>query len=395
MSQERRKELISQIEEKRGSRVLTYVTGDRPPAQAAIGDDAVRPLYDHLRGIGRADRLDVFIYSRGGAIDVPWRLATSFRQSSEEWSILVPFRANSSATLLALGADKIVLGRQGELGPIDPSMTLSRVVGDPAQNQGTVVQDTVSVEDVMAYVKFVTDRAGLSDQAALATSLTNLTERLDPVALGSAYRTHSHIRDVARRMLLSRKDPASEQTMASIIETLAERVYAHGHAIGLQEAKETGLPVEGADDDLDRLMWELLNEYEEDLKLRQPLDVLAALSAGDRYVEQVTLATIDSTWGTHSFTGTLEVQAKRQLPPTLNVALNVNLQLPPGLDVAQVPAEIQNLLAGLQQAVMQQAQLAVQEAIQQQAPLLGAEARVKGGMWQADTTSPEGGVAGH
>jgi len=51
---------------------------------------------------------------------------------------LVPFRANSSATLLALGADTIILGQQGELGPIDPSMTLSRLIGDPKQNQGTV-----------------------------------------------------------------------------------------------------------------------------------------------------------------------------------------------------------------------------------------------------------------
>jgi hypothetical protein len=34
--------------------------------------------------------------------------------------------------------------------------------------------------------------------------------------------------------------------MGTIIETLAERVYAHGHAIGFQEAKDVGLPCQRA-----------------------------------------------------------------------------------------------------------------------------------------------------
>jgi len=103
----------------------------------------------------------------------------------------------------------------------------------------------------MAYGKFVRERAGISDQAALAQSLEKLTERLDAVTIGNAYRTHSHIREVARRMLLSRKEPTGEQAMATIIETLAERVYAHGHAIGLYEAKQIGLPVDLADETLE------------------------------------------------------------------------------------------------------------------------------------------------
>jgi len=253
MPRARRKAIIEQIEAARGSRVLCYITGDRAPAAAQIGDDAVRPMYDLLREIGHVEKLDFFVYSRGGAIDVPWRIVTALRTSANDWSALIPFRANSAATLLALGADEIVLGRFGELGPIDPIMNIQRVMPVPG-GPGTVMQDSVSVEDVMAYVKFVQERAGLSDQAALSTGLTKLTERLDAVALGSAHRTHSHIRDVARRMLLSRNKPHSEQTMATIVETLAERVYAHGHAIGLKAAKEIGLPAVPADSVLDQLM---------------------------------------------------------------------------------------------------------------------------------------------
>lgn len=72
MSKKRRKELIQQIEEKRQSKLIAFVTGDRPPTGAQIGDDAVRPLFDHLRGLGPVAKLDLFLYSRGGAVDVPW-----------------------------------------------------------------------------------------------------------------------------------------------------------------------------------------------------------------------------------------------------------------------------------------------------------------------------------
>jgi hypothetical protein len=54
--------------------------------------------------------------------------------------------------------------------------------------------------------------------------------------------------------------------MATIVETLAERVYAHGHAIGFKDAKEIGLPAQAATTQEDGAMWDLLNEYESDMK---------------------------------------------------------------------------------------------------------------------------------
>lgn len=382
MPRAKRKTLIEQIETLRGSRVLCYVTGDRAPATAQIGDDAIRPMYDLLREIGQTEKLDFFIYSRGGAIDVPWRIVTALRTVAKHWSILIPFRANSAATLLALGADEIVLGRFGELGPIDPIMNIQRLMPVPG-GPGTVMQDSVSVEDVMAYMKFVQERAGLSDQAALTAGLTKLTERLDAVALGNAHRTHSHIRDVARRMLLSRNEPHSEQTMATIVETLAERVYAHGHAIGLKAAKEIGLPAIAADPDLDRFMWDLLKEYEDDLKLLHPIDAAAVLAGTDKYSEDAVIAVVETKAAAHEFTGKVEVSARRQMPQTLNVSFNLNLQVPQGAPNQQMAAALQQLMQQAQQAILQQAQQAVQQALQAQAPLMGIEAGFRSGEWRS------------
>lgn len=384
MARAERKALIAKIEQIRGSKVLCYVTGDRAPTMSQIGDDAVRPMYGHLRELKKVDKLDFFIYSRGGAMDVPWRFVSAFRQTAESWNILVPFRANSAATLIALGADEIVLGAQGELGPIDPIMSVMRLVTGP-NGQHSMAQDNIPVEDVMAYVRFVQERAGLSDQTALVASLSKLLERIDAVALGNMYRTHSHIRDVARRILLSRKEPAAERTLAAIIETLAEKVYAHGHAIDAKTAKEIGLPVSNAPEELDALMWALLNDYEEDLRLLSPVDPTAAVAGKDLHSEPATISVLESAAFIHEFKGEMQVRAMRQMPPTLNV--NLTLQVAPpatgpnGQPLVSPQQFLQQVMGQAQPALMQMAQAAVQEALRTQAPMQGVQASFVGGAW--------------
>lgn len=379
MARAERKALIERIEEARGSRVIVYVTGDRRPTGAQIGDDAIRPLYDHLREIDAAEQLDLFIYSRGGDIDVPWRMATALRAAAPRWTVLIPFRANSAATLLALGADEIVMGPQGELGPIDPIMNITRLMAQPGA-PATVAQESINVEDIMAYLRFAKERAGLEAQEALSASLGKLADRLDPVSLGNVYRTHSHIREVARRMISSRADPPEADVTSTIVETLAEKTYAHGHAIGRSAAAEIGLPVLDAPDELEGVLWELFEEYEDMMALREPIDPAEVVRGTDEYREEVTVAAIETTWGLSSFDGEMEVKAQRQMPPNLQVSVNLNLQMPPNLSPSAQQA-LQQFLAASQQAIVEQANAAVQQALRDQAPVAGLEVAFRGGNW--------------
>ncbi len=156
-----RKELIQAIEAQRKSKVLTYVLSDRRNASAQVAEDAVRPMYDHLLSFGKQSKIDLFLFSIGGHLEVPWRIISTLREFSSELAVLLPYKAMSAATLISLGADEIVMGRKGELGPIDPQLTIQRGGGE------TAAQDTMSVEDVMSYLRFVKERAGLTDQQAI------------------------------------------------------------------------------------------------------------------------------------------------------------------------------------------------------------------------------------
>jgi hypothetical protein len=239
----------------------------------------------------------------------------------------------------------------------------------------------------MAYAAFVRERSGLTDQSALTMALTKLVDRLDAVALGNAYRNHSHIRYVARHMLLSRsKERAGpEQVIDAIIETLAERVYAHGHAIGISEAHDMGLHVVEAPQELDEAMWSLLNEYESDLKILEPIDPADVLSDSDRFTEDVTTGCIESTWGFHEFSEKLEISAQRQVPSNLQVTVNLPLMLPAGVNPDQLPVAVQQILQQAQQGLAQAAQQAVQEAMREQAQLIGFQVRRVGGKWRLKT----------
>lgn len=383
MAREERKNLIQEIENNRNSRVLCYITGDRNPTPAQIGDDAIRPIYDQLRSIGKVNKLDLFIYSRGGAIDVPWRIVSALRNYSKEWNILIPFRANSAATLLALGADNIILGSLGELGPIDPIMNIRKVVPGSG-GSSTIIQEVLNVEDIMAYIRFVKEKGGLSDQSVLSNSLIKLTDRIDAISLGSAFRTHSHIRDVAKRILLSRSKPASEQILDTIIETLAEKVYAHGHAIGFKSAKEIGLPVHEATDELNTKMWELLNDYEDELKIRDPLDPAVAIENTDIYNENLCIAIVESNDFIYRCKGKVEVRTKRQMPQSINVPINISFQLPPGINIDQLPAQQQQILQQLVQNAQQSILNSARQAIKDQAPIIGIDISIKGVKWERD-----------
>jgi hypothetical protein len=377
MARSERVELIKGIEESRGSRVLTYICSDRQGASAQIGDDAVRPMYDHVRTFGKCEKIDLYLYSRGGAVEVPWRIISMLREYCSHLSVLIPYRAHSSATLISLGCDEIVMTPKAELGPIDPA--LSRVT----QDSGTPVQEEIRVEDVMSYVSFIREKAGLGDQNAIAENVRVLGEKLSPWILGSIYRTHSHIRMVARKLLAGHATRLEDQRVNLIVDSLAEKTYLHGHAISRSEATELGLPVVEPASDLEGHLWRLLEAYETLMEMRRPLDVDAFLPADqDEGETRLVIAAIESVPMTTVFRGTLKVRRVRQAPAQVNVNMNFGLQLPPGLDPALIP---QQLVNQLMQQVQNDVPRLVQEQTRRQSPILRTEGRMQGGSWQDAT----------
>jgi len=273
VGRDERQTLISEIEKIRGSKVITYITSTRPPLRIAIDVPDIREIYDHLLKIGHSDKIDLFIYSLGSAGNVPWALSNTVREFTDNFSVLVPSLAFSAATAIALGADSIIMGKKGTLGPVDPSVANAF---NPVRG-GQVRQ--ISTEDIGGYISLLREKADLKNERNFAVALSNLCTTVEPLALGNAYRHYLKSRDDARKLLELHMDPNEDgETIDGIVETLIEKLYYHGHYISRREARDIGLNVQKAEDfkagagdkDLDQLMWKLYLDYEEELKMLIP-----------------------------------------------------------------------------------------------------------------------------
>jgi hypothetical protein len=371
-----RKSLIKTIQKIRGSKLIVYFTGDRRFASAMIAEDAVRPLYEHLLSIGKNSKINLFLYSRGGDVSVPWRIVSMFREFCDEFSVLIPYKAHSAATLISLGADKIIMGKKAELGPIDPVLVRG-VIGESA-----VPPAEISVEDVNSYISFLKERAGITDQSALMQLVSILANYLTPLTLGSVNRQNSHIRLVARKLLTYKREKPEEAKINSIIETLTEKIYSHGHAIGRKEAQEIGLPVEIPSDELEEAIWKLYLEYEKILRLNEPIDPLLTLVGKEEaHLDNVPIAVIESEERLHVFRVQIDFKRKRQIPSNPQINLNIGLSLPPNIKPEDIPANVQQILQQMINQIAQCLPQLVQQEIIRQSPEIGVDVRVYGGKW--------------
>ena len=380
-----RPRIIKEIEQIRGSKLLIYFCGDRPICPANIASDAIRPLYDHLLALSHAageeriETIDLFLYGIGGRLEVPWRIVTMIREFCKNFNVIIPYKAYSAATLIALGADKIIMGRKGELSPIDPTLHVVVPEGAPPPS----FPREIGVEDISSYVTFMKERVGLTDQDALVQTINILADKLlTPVILGQVQRAYSHIRLIARKLLALCRPPLEESRITEIVEALTEKIYLHGHGIGRKEAKELGLRVEEPDPQLEKLIWDLYLAYEELLKMRTTADAYAYLGEADEYREPDTIiACIESTEKFHVYKGELRIRRVRKLPPNPVINVNLNIQLPPGLRLEEIPARIQQEI----QMILQRAASIIREQVikelARQAMGERIERRLTGGMW--------------
>lgn len=377
MGRAERVELIERIEELRNSKVICYLTSDRPNLNVMISADVVRLIYNHLLELPQGqdtENIDFFIYSTGGHGDVPWKLVPMFREFCKNFSVLIPFKAYSAATLIALGADSIVLGKKAELGPVDPSISSPFHPKDEFKKESAPLK--IGVEDITAFVNFIKERVGLTDQAALGSSINLLVEKVGPLALGNLTRFYFHTRMVIEKLLQTHRNKVTDDKIQHISDNLTEKAYFHGHSINRKEARsDYQLKVNYPNQELEDLIWRLYLEYEQELNLLVPFNPEAILQQNnaENFIESgIKLAYIESTIKTDVCAVDYSISRKRQLPVNLN--LNINVQIPPGVDPAAIPPQaMQAIQAQLQQSVVNQ--------ILSQAPIIGVDVRNIGGGW--------------
>lgn len=258
-----RRALIDALEKLRGSRVICFATGDRGQQEIQIGQDVLPKLYEHLTQIGHVPRLDLVLYSRGGHTLTGFALANALREFADQVAIVVPFRAHSCATLIALGADEILMGPFGELSPIDPSITTPH--GPYVEEGGKRAYIPVSVEDVANYFELARKEGSLTSEESMRGVVAHLTAHVNPLALGAVYRAREQIGMLAEKLLSLHITDKSRR--GRIVSVLTRELLSHDYVLSRREAKQVGMPVVDASDDEARVMWGIYEDVAAELKL--------------------------------------------------------------------------------------------------------------------------------
>jgi len=311
---EQRLEKYRELEELRRSKVLVYVTSDRRGMEAQMHPEVLDFLVRHLDAMRNPDRISLILHSRGGETGAGWSIANLIRAFCKDFEVIVPMRALSAATLLCLGANRIIMTRQAVLGPIDPS------VNTPLNPQiaGSNARVPVSVESIKGFIALAKEEVGVRDSRDLAQVLSVLSSNIHPLVLGDVYRARAQIRMLARSLLRSQfTEKQADRKAEKIVKFLCSDSGSHDYTIDRREARDQlGLQIERPNDREYVLIEEIYRDLQAELELTTPFNPPTMVTAGqNQYVCRRAL--IESIgWGTDVFVSEGTLALRQQATPT-------------------------------------------------------------------------------
>jgi ClpP class serine protease len=219
---------ISQIERKRGSRVILLV--HRQETMRLLGFPVMRYIdvndsEEVLRAIQMTDDdvpLDIVLHTPGGLVLAALQIARAIDAHKGKVTIFVPHYAMSGGTLISLAADEIVMCRHSVLGPVDPQLGHL-----PAASLIKVLEQKPIAE--------------IDDQTLILADVGR--------------KAIAQIREAVRSLLAARM-PADQA--AQLADKLSAGTWTHDYPISADEAKGLALPVST---DMPKEVLELMTLY--------------------------------------------------------------------------------------------------------------------------------------
>jgi hypothetical protein len=262
---EKELQLITEIQGVLNSKILIFFADDR----VQIKEDVAYNTFILLRELGKTDRIDMILHSRGGQTEVPAKLVSLIRNYCDHFGVIIPYRAHSAATHIAIGANEIIMGPMSELGPVDPSKTHPLL---PKDKDGNPIP--ISVQD-LKHVMDLLKREGPEQSytpEALATIFSTMFEYVHPLAMGAIEQSYALAKLISKKLLATHMDSEKEKDKIEYIANeLSDGFKSHLYQIGWREAKELGLPITYDDGDIYSRAWQLYELFNE--KLNQPPNI--------------------------------------------------------------------------------------------------------------------------
>ena len=239
--------IICDIEQILDAPLITYYNSD---AGSVSSDDAIN-IANQLKG-KKFERLYIYIKSYGGSGIAALKIVSILRNHCDELIALVPSNCASAATMMALGANKIIMSSLGYITSVDTSI---RHELSPKTSSNDLAN--VSMDELGRVVKLWKDNEKPNDE----NPYKSLYEYIHPLVFGAVDRASSLSLKICSEILRYHCD--DEVKIKAISEKLNSGYPSHEYPILLREAIEIGLNVEKMDNQLNDMLQNLSSLYAE------------------------------------------------------------------------------------------------------------------------------------
>ena len=248
--------LVKQLEQILQMPVILLVQNETPPFHD-MNNLLCNEIYKLRSKIERHKKIAILLDSPGGNAASAYKIAKFLRRYCGGFTVLVPQYAKSAATLLSLGAEKIIMGEFAELGPMD-----AQIVDRERESISSSLDEIQSLERLFAAsldaidqsMLLLAQRTGKKVDTILphvlhfVSDITKpLFDKIDTVRYTQMSRILKVAEEYATRLLLPYY---SQQEAEQIVRNLAEKYPEHGFVIDIEEARNIGLHVEMASTEL-------------------------------------------------------------------------------------------------------------------------------------------------
>lgn len=252
---ERQVEALTEIGHRRGDRnVLYYASGFLqkplvPSPWVQITHEDINGFMSSIYGMEWHKGLTIVLHTPGGVTNATETIVAYLLSKFSDIEVIIPTFAMSAGTMISLAANRVVMGRQSQLGPIDPQMPLS---GGFVSARGIVDQ-------------FERAKGEIIEDTRLAHVWAPILQSIGPALLQEAQDALEYGEGMVRgwleaRMFHGRKDAKDQAERTASFFNDKRTHKSHGRRIDREEARTNGVIVEDLEDDQD-LQEKVLSAY--------------------------------------------------------------------------------------------------------------------------------------
>ena len=217
-----------------------------------LASDMLPSFNDLIKSIPKdcnRDKVSLLLHSSGGTLDVITSFVYMMRKNFNEFNIIIPEIAHSAATILAFGADKILMSYYSSLSPVDPQLSMKTKTGIIG----------AGAEDINGFYTLINNL--FKEDMAKIQAFNILVTRFPPEVLGRMERVQKQVKFIIDK-LLGYQQLTYEQK-ESIISKFQKEFFSHEYRIHFDDAKAIGLNVILMDSKLEEISLDLLKTYKE------------------------------------------------------------------------------------------------------------------------------------